>query len=656
MQPLQGRLIVSISAVIITVCVCRVMTGYLPIEKCDELLPKYECECRKGYLKDVALICQNVSDFEAFNVILSNGSVFEVNTTFQISLSGNSILPKGFLNGLTVSFLSVDDFQTQVEEGAFDGVLYVKYFYVERSSMKEIPDFRAIRSSLQILAMDNSRLTQLKGDNLKNLTRLWRLSFVNNSIAYVADDVFRGTENVTDFDISHNLLTYLPPSLFRSWKRLEYVRLSYNQLLHVDHLFFGTNPEAYDQFRNLLLKDFCTFDANGRWEQDGCSEMHFHLLEQQQHLRLERSAARHHAETDDTEALVQPHRTDYPNMFGEKLWNILYLHLDHCLIQEFDVQIWNELPSLEVLDLSFNMIDKVTNRNIRKYSGSFSSPWLITFQMEPSQYIISVAYPPGRTQRKKKGKPQTRPQPVHLPGSGAALQPGVDFSIANNLIAHLGPVDLQGEHRVQHLDLQGNVIAQVERLTFAKVREKLLSMDLSRNKIKSLQGCLQNLTNLKVLNLSHNRIEVFSPGEFYNMSTLTELYLEGNRIATLDSEIHAMTKLRILSISNNQIRTISTNQIPPKLAHLYLAEKNLFLRQSFYCDCQMLPFLQFLNSSEELTTDEDLCTPSNDGTAQAFPFSCPAPCRCSCTNDRFMLANCSSSGLTHLPSLFAEEQ
>ncbi|GIX95617.1 hypothetical protein CEXT_256151, partial [Caerostris extrusa] len=89
----------------------------------------------------------------------------------------------------------------------------------------EIPDFRAIRSSLKILAMDNSRLTQLRGDNLKNLTRLWALSFVNNSITYVAgrrlsgEDTITtlyllfnsGTENVTHFDISHNLLTYLPP-------------------------------------------------------------------------------------------------------------------------------------------------------------------------------------------------------------------------------------------------------------------------------------------------------------------------------------------------------------------------------------------------------------------------------------------------------------
>ncbi|GIY87975.1 hypothetical protein CEXT_660421 [Caerostris extrusa] len=228
------------------------------------------------------VICQNVSDFEAFDHILSNVSVFQ-----------------------------------------------------------EIPDFRAIRSSLWYLRLDNSRLTQLRGDNLKNLTSLYKLSFFNNSISHVAEDVFQGTENVEHFDMSHNLLTFLPPSLFRSWK-LKEVHLSYNQLLHVDHLFFWNKP------------------------------------------------------------------------------------------------------------------------------------------------LVST------------------------------------------------------------------------------------------------------------------------PGEFYNMNSLTELHLEGNRIATLGSEIHALTQLRILSISNNQIRTIYTNQLSPKLTHLFLAAN------PFHCDSQMLAFLQFLNSTEELMTDEDLCTLSHN--------------------------------------------
>ncbi|GIZ01872.1 uncharacterized protein CEXT_171331 [Caerostris extrusa] len=219
------------------VCLSGNVQRFFQGEKCEKLLP--ECKCSVKYQRSAILTCQNVSDFEAFDHILSNGSVFEVNTAFYITCLATLFCPKGFLSGLVVAQLSVDGFQTQVEEGAFDGVLELHGISVKSSSMKEIPDFRAIRSSLWDLMLDNSRLTQLRGDNLKSLTRLRKLSFVNNSIAHVADD---GTENVVYFDISHNLLTSLPPRLFRSWKRLETVRLSYNQLLHVNHLFIGTNP------------------------------------------------------------------------------------------------------------------------------------------------------------------------------------------------------------------------------------------------------------------------------------------------------------------------------------------------------------------------------------------------------------------------------
>ncbi|GIY83329.1 uncharacterized protein CDAR_5531 [Caerostris darwini] len=135
------------------------------------------------------------------------------------------------------------------------------------------------------------------------------------------------------------------------------------------------------------------------------------------------------------------------------------------------------------------------------------------------------------------------------------------------------------------------------------------------------------------------------------MNRLTELHLEGNRMATLGSEIYALPLLQILSISNNQIRSISANQIPRLLTHLYLAGN------PFHCDSQMLPFLQFLNSTVEPTTDEDLCTLSHNGTAPASPLArCPAPCRCSSTKDNLIFVDCSSSGLTHLPPLFTEEQ
>ncbi|GIY00999.1 hypothetical protein CEXT_716161 [Caerostris extrusa] len=81
------------------------------------------------------------------------------------------------------------------------------------------------------------------------------------------------------------------------------------------------------------------------------------------------------------------------------------------------------------------------------------------------------------------------------------------------------------------------------------------------------------------------------------------------------------------------------------------------LGNPFQCDCQLLPFLQYLNSTKTLWRDKDPCTPSHNGTNPASPPNhCLDSCQCSCTNDNFIFVDCSSSGLTHLPPLFTEEQ
>ncbi|GIY69190.1 hypothetical protein CEXT_722651 [Caerostris extrusa] len=213
---------------------------------------------------------------------------------------------------------------------------------------------------------------------------------------------------------------------------------------------------------------------------------------------------------------------------------------------------------LAALDLSFNLIEKVANQsinfgyNIELYFNNnkiteFRDNLLFVQRVHLDQNLITTL------------------------GSTLHYSKVTQFSMANNLISHLGPEDFQNVQGLQELDLQGNLITQVERLTFVSIRKDLSYLNLSRNKIKCLQGCLQNLTMLTTLNLSCNRIEVFKPGDFYNMSGLITLYLDSNRIATLGSELRPLTSLQYLLIGNNQIRTITTNQIPAKLKQLHLA-------------------------------------------------------------------------------------
>ncbi|GIY21975.1 uncharacterized protein CDAR_570881 [Caerostris darwini] len=107
---------------------------HLRVKKCKYVL----LECRCGlYLSNAEVSCRNVSDFEKFAEKLADGSLFEVNATYTIWLSGSSVLPRGFLRGLDVSGLIVDDPPLQgLEEGALEGVLRLQDFMVDKSSIK----------------------------------------------------------------------------------------------------------------------------------------------------------------------------------------------------------------------------------------------------------------------------------------------------------------------------------------------------------------------------------------------------------------------------------------------------------------------------------------------------------------------------------------
>ncbi|GBN65274.1 hypothetical protein AVEN_57640-1 [Araneus ventricosus] len=142
----------------------------------------------------------------------------------------------------------------------------------------------------------------------------------------------------------------------------------------------------------------------------------------------------------------------------------------------------------------------------------------------------------------------------------------------------------------------------------------------------------------------------FEEDEFQGLDELLDFYLDGNLITTLGNEMRRLTQLQHLSISINRIFTLKPEQIPQTLKFLY------FEGNPFKCDCQLLPFLQYLNSSS-VGTDGPLCTPSNR-TSLLPPAKCPDGCHCFCTQNKdkhFMSVDCSSAGLTELPRLFTTE-
>ncbi|GIX95502.1 protein toll [Caerostris darwini] len=200
------------------------------------------------------------------------------------------------------------------------------------------------------------------------------------------------------------------------------------------------------------------------------------------------------------------------------------------------------------------------------------------------------------------------------------------------------------------LRLRNNDIGQVDGDIFTYLRNNLMLIDLSQNKIHSLQGCVRFLSALISLNLEDNRIEGFEDDEFEGVNLLEILVLRRNRITTLGSSLHKLVQLELLRVESNRLRTLGKEQIPANLRHLFLADN------PFHCDCQMLFFLNYLNSTDSPIVDFPVCTPLTDASPIPLPSDCPPGCRCFCAHDaqrHFMSVDCSSLGLTRLPALFS---
>ncbi|KAK8941965.1 hypothetical protein KSP40_PGU015983 [Platanthera guangdongensis] len=104
---------------------------------------------------------------------------------------------------------------------------------------------------------------------------------------------------------------------------------------------------------------------------------------------------------------------------------------------------------------------------------------------------------------------------------------------------------------LRSVSLTRNFIAHI---TPGCLPKNIHTLDLSRNKLSTIEG-LRDLTKLRVLNLSYNRISRIGHG-LSSCTGIKELYAAGNRISHVEG-LHRFLKLTILDLSFNNITTVA---------------------------------------------------------------------------------------------------
>eukprot|EP00438_Fugacium_kawagutii_P035679 Skav210695 [mRNA] locus=scaffold1240:42242:44359:+ [translate_table: standard] len=154
--------------------------------------------------------------------------------------------------------------------------------------------------------------------------------------------------------------------------------------------------------------------------------------------------------------------------------------------------------------------------------------------------------------------------------------------------------NLESNVNLEHLELYQNLVKKIENiahlhnlavldLSFNKIRlmdylatcnfPRLERLYLSSNKITDVTGIFQ-LTNLKMLELGSNRIRSV-PGEIASLVHLEELWLGKNKISSMT--LPHLPRLRHLSLQNNRLEVWEPAffQNLSELTHLYLGHNNL---------------------------------------------------------------------------------
>ncbi|CAL4921210.1 unnamed protein product [Urochloa decumbens] len=158
------------------------------------------------------------------------------------------------------------------------------------------------------------------------------------------------------------------------------------------------------------------------------------------------------------------------------------------------------------------------------------------------------------------GKRRHSPQAKRRAADEAAANNLQASSIVHTLnvfssVAHISGMGLKavpaiaGFSTLRAVNLSGNLIVQIAPGSLPK---GLHSLDLSRNKIAAIEG-LRELTRLRVLNLSYNRISRIGHG-LSGCTAIRELYLAGNKISDVEG-LHRLLKLAVLDVSYNRVTT-----------------------------------------------------------------------------------------------------
>lgn len=395
---------------------------------------------------------------------------------------------------------------------------------------------------LTTVIIARNRIISIPSYALSELPRLQTIDLSGNQVTELKANSFNHLINLTNLDLSHNQISRIHAKAINDVPQLKTLDLSFNRLSDLNMQFLFNKNTEHTLEMNLSNNQIRSLMANSDVQNVIVNVTSLDLSK-----NIIRSIARH--------------------FFWTTRHSLTFLNLSHNLLETLSIEVTSELRQVRVLDLSHNVIVHISPRS---------------FQASSEIHVLLLSHNRLPSLPEEAFARMTR---LHV------------LKLDNNQITFL-PDDAFEETALVHISLSRNALARPFTKAFAPIRNTLVHLDLSFNKIRLIATSeFDHLYNLEYLDLSSNSILVLPAQVFANMSRLVSLDVSRNPLlrvefgsfrlpvsllALNDCNLTSVPSLNApnlneLSLSSNAIENLTANSFAGlnKLRKLNLACNNI---------------------------------------------------------------------------------
>lgn len=421
----------------------------------------------------------------------------------------------------------------ELPTGIFDEMKKLTWVRIRVPNIHLPADLFQSLESLEFLELGHNKLQSLEPGFLRNQRKLQKLNLWGNSLRNLNKDSFIGLDLVDELDLSANGIESIEHDLLFHLTNLTEINLSTNNFATLPEGLFANNRKL-KTFK--LLENRVTMDT-----------LPNDLLANQTGLET---------------VLIKCELATLPEDIFEGSTMIKIIRLDYNKLDDLPDGLLRDQSSLEKLDLSGNLISHLGDEFFHETSE------LQELKLSKNR-MTSISTDLFRFLTKLKS-----------------------LYLDNNLISKIESNAFYGISSIESISLQNNQLTLENDIYFGDMKiksvsgspfqrlEQLITLNLANNSITSLFEDF-TLTNLKSLNLSHNKISVVQSDEFQSLSRDgLVIDLSFNRIEEFLFSPSAESKMPSISV------VLNSNPVT--------------------CDCKLWQFVKHLKSKSSNETETSM--------------------------------------------------